>query len=242
MPSLSAPPLIPVALTLAVAGAALLLRCRRRRAPDVSLREIEFVAIDLETTGLDPKRDVPVAIAAVPFVGGAARLDARWVSLVNPGRPIPPEAQAVHGISDADVRDAPRVGAALPLFLEACRDRVVVGHTTRFDLTIVNRAARAAGLPALSGAVLDIGALAHALFPSWWDLSLEGLGRLVEVEPVGRHTAEGDAFTAGAIFLRMIPLLEQHGAGTLRRALRLQRGSALIPSGPGATGGGLAGP
>ena len=87
-----------------------------------------------------------------------------------------------------------------------------------------------------------IGALAHGLFPSWWDLTLEGLGHLVELDPIERHTARGDALTAGLIFLRMIPLLERRGITSLRAALRLQRRAAILPGGPGATGGGLAGP
>lgn len=243
MPPLAVPALVPLALMLAAAGASLVwLGLRRRGGPDIALRDLEFVAIDLETTGLDPRRDVPVALAAIPFVGGQARVEAGCARLVNPGRPIPAAARAVHGIGDADVRDAPAIGVALREFLAVCLDRPVVGHTTHFDLTIVRRASRAAGLPVLNGVVLDIGALAHALFPSWWDLSLEGLGRLLEVEPVGRHTAEGDALTAGLIFLRMIPILEQHGASTLAATRRLQRRGALIPAGPAAEGGAISGP
>jgi hypothetical protein len=64
----------------------------------------------------------------------------------------------------------------------------------------------------------------------------------MELEPVGRHTAEGDALTAGLLFLRLVPWLERRGITTLGAALRLQRRTALIPGGPGATGGGLAGP
>ena len=94
----------------------------------------------------------------------------------------------------------------------------------------------------VTGPVLDIGALAHALFPSWWDLSLEGLAHLVEVQPIGRHTAEGDALTAGLIFVRLVPLLEQRGVTTLSDALAVQRRGPIVPAGPGATGGGLAGP
>ena len=215
---------------------------RPRAKPEVRLRHLDFVAIDIETTGLDPRRDVPVAIAAIPFVEGRPQLGAACIRLVNPGRPIPPASQAIHGISDADVCAAPRVTAALPDFLEVCRGRAIVAHTAHFDLAIINRAARAAGLRQIRDGALDIGALAHALFPSWWDLSLEGLGRLLEVTPIDRHTAQGDALTAGAIFLRMIPLLERRGVSTLSGALRLQRRAALIPAGPGASGGGLAGP
>jgi DNA polymerase III epsilon subunit-like protein len=207
-----------------------------------ALRDLDFVAIDLETTGLDPRRDVAVALAAIPFSGGRARPEEGYTRLVNPGRPIPAASQAIHGIGDADVRDAPPVAEALVEFLRTCRGRPIVAHTAGFDLAILNRAARAARLPALGGAVLDVGAIAHGLFPSWWDLSLEGLGRLLEVEPIDRHTAVGDALTAGLIFLKLVPLLERRAILTLSQALRLQRRTVLLPGGPGVTGGGLAGP
>jgi len=233
----------PILAVAALAGA--LVRLVRRRGaarPDVPLRDLDFVAIDIETTGLDPKRDAIVALAAIPFPGGQPSAAAGYTRRVNPGRPIPAAAQAIHGIGDEDVRDAPPAAAALAEFLERCRDRILVAHTAGFDLTIINRTARAAGLRGLTGPVLDVGLLAHALFPSWWDLSLEGLGRLLEVEVVGRHTADGDALTAGTIFLRMRHLLEQRRIVSLEGALRLQRRGRLIPDGPGATGGGLTGP
>lgn len=227
------------------AGLALIGAAARKwlgRRADPGLRGLEFVAIDTETTGLDPRRDTLVAVAAIPFRDGRPVEDAGYTRLVNPGRPIPAAARAVHGIGDEDVRSAPPAAAALPGFLAACRGRPVVAHTAGFDLAIINRTARQAGLPALDGPVLDIGALAHALFPSWWDLSLEGLCRLLETEAIDRHTARGDALTAGVLFVRLVPLLERRGAATLGRALRLQRRGPLVPPGPGNQGGGLAGP
>jgi DNA polymerase-3 subunit epsilon len=237
-------PLLALGPILAVPALAFFRRARRRgpARPDVPLRDLDFVAIDIETTGLDPRRDAIVALAAIPFLGGRPSTATGYARLVNPGRPIPLDAQLVHGISDGDVRDAPSVTAALPEFLERCRGGALVAHSADFDLAIINRAARAAHLPQLGGPILDVGRLAHALFPSWWDLSLEGLGRLLEVEVLGRHTAEGDALTAGKILVHMRPLLEQRGVRTLEAALRLQRRGVLIPSGPSATGGGLAGP
>ena len=232
-----------LAATALASGAAVRWRHRcRSPEPEVALADLEFVAIDLETTGLDPQRDAIVALAAIPFAGGGPRSEASYVSLVDPGRPIPPAAQAIHGIRDADVLGAPSAAEALPRFLDVCRNRAIVAHTAAFDLAFINRFARSAGLSKLRAVVLDVGALAHGLFPSWWDLSLEGLGRLLEVEPVDRHTARGDALSAGLIFLKMVPLLERRGAGTLSGTLKLQRRVALLPGGPGATGGGLAGP
>lgn len=57
---------------------------------------------DLETTGVDVANDRIVSLGAM-IVGGAT-VEHRF----NPGRPIPPEATAVHGITDADVADKPR--------------------------------------------------------------------------------------------------------------------------------------
>lgn len=236
--------LLPVLATsvLTAGAAAWWVYQRRQTAAHVPLGGLDFVAIDVETTGLDPRRDDIVALAAIPFVGGSPRPDTSCVELVNPGRPIPVAAQVIHGIGDAEVRDALPAARVLPRFLDVCRHHPIVAHTASFDLAFINRSARAAELPALRGTVLDVGALAHGLFPSWWDLSLEGLARLLEVELIDRHTARGDALSAGLIFLRMTPLLQRHGVDTLARALKLQRRTALVSDGPGPTGGGLAGP
>ena len=236
--------LAPALVASAFVSSAALWRSYRRRSvrSPVDLADLEFVAIDLETTGLDPRRDAIVALAAIPFTGSPPRPEGGYVTLVDPGRPIPPAARAIHGIGDADVRGAPSAEDALSRFLEVCDGRPIIAHTAAFDLAFINRFARAGRLPTVRGVVLDIGAIAHGLFPSWWDLSLEGLGRLLEFDPIDRHTARGDALSAGAMFLRMIPLLERHGVRTLQGTLKVQRRAALLPGGPGATGGGLAGP
>ena len=238
-------PFLPALLAVAIAPGLVALWWRRRArhdAPTTALRSLAFVAIDTETTGLDPRRDALVALAGIPFQDGQPRPADGYARLVNPGRPIPDAARAIHGIADADVKDAALPAEALPPFLALCAGHAIVAHTAPFDLAVINRAARAAGLDPLVGPVLDIGALAHAVLPSWWDLSLEGLARLVEMEPIARHTAEGDALTAGMIFVKLIPLLERRGAGTLRAAIALQHRAPIISAGPGATGGGLAGP
>ncbi len=230
------------AAALTVGAAAWRLHDRRDAAARVPLDALDFVAIDLETTGLDPQRDDIVALAAIPFVDGAPRPDDGCVELVNPGRPIPAPAQAIHGISDAEVRDAPPAVQVVPRFLDVCGRHPIVAHTAAFDLAFIRRAAAAAGLPGPRGIVLDVGALAHGLFPSWWDLSLEGLARLLEMELIDRHTARGDALSAGLIFLRLTPLLQRRGADTLARAMKIQRRAALFQDGPGPAGGGLGGP
>ena len=66
----------------------------------------EFVIVDVETTGTDPKMADLVEIAAVKVKGG--KITDRWSTLVNPGRPI--VGNQMHGITDADVKKAPEPG------------------------------------------------------------------------------------------------------------------------------------
>ena len=67
-----------------------------------------FVALDLETTGLNPERDAIIEIGAVRFRDGEPQ--ERFHTLVDPGRPIPYEIQQLTGIGDADVAGKPRFG------------------------------------------------------------------------------------------------------------------------------------
>lgn len=88
--------------------------------------------LDVETTGRDPALDRIVEVGIVLGVGG--QIVARHAWLINPGRPIPPEVTAVHGITDADVADKPsfaelageilgKLGAAIPAAYNASFDR-----------------------------------------------------------------------------------------------------------------------
>lgn len=125
----------------------------------------ELLGFDLETTGIDPFTDVPVSYALVRWEGGR-RVDAE-AGLVDPGRPIPAAASAVHGISTDRARQQ---GIALPaacsrivaaLLDAASRGVPVVGMHVCFDLTIVDQLCRRHHGRSLSqlgwhGPVLDV--------------------------------------------------------------------------------------
>jgi hypothetical protein len=88
------------------------------------------VVLDTETT------DLPGAVcelAVVDAASGEVLLD----TLVNPAVPISPEAQWVHGLTDADVADAPPWPEVLPLLLEVTRDRNVLAYNAEFDYGVI---------------------------------------------------------------------------------------------------------
>jgi DNA polymerase-3 subunit epsilon len=180
-----------------------------------------FVAIDVETTGLDANRDAIVSVAVVPFVEG--RPAEGYDTLVNPGRPIPAVSTRIHGITDGMVADAPRFGDVLDELEARCGDAVVVGHGVAFDLTLLERERRARDRPPLPNTALCTMRLAAALYPGGGDVTLESLAGRFGVPVVGRHTARGDALIAGGLMLGLLPELARRGHCTLEDAVWLQR-------------------
>src|SRR5215510_14529525 len=72
------------------------------------LAALPAVALDLETTGLDPERDRIVQIAVIPMLGPRVLDEPRLERIVDPGMPIPSTATLIHGLADADVAGAAR--------------------------------------------------------------------------------------------------------------------------------------
>jgi DNA polymerase-3 subunit epsilon len=153
-----------------------------------------LAAFDLESTGVDPATDriVEVAVLTLSPVGPASLFHSR----VNPGRPIPAAATAVHRIADADVAGAPRfreIAAELARRLDGC-DLAGFG-IGGFDLPLLAAEFARSGVPFhMAGrAVLD----ALAVFRRWEPRSLSAavafyLGR----EHAGAHSATQDVGAA----------------------------------------------
>ena len=201
---------------------------RPRRLPDEpleALRRRGFIAIDLETTGLDPRRDRIVSVAAIKFAGDEAV--PALVTLVNPGRPIPASATRIHGIDAAMVADAPDEESVVGRLDAICAGQAIVGHGVAFDATVVARArGRAIAVP-VPLAILCTQRLAASLYPAWNDLSLEAVSDALGVSITGRHTAEGDAVAAGRLLIALLPGLQARGIRTLAEALWLQESGAM---------------
>lgn len=98
-----------------------------------------YVCIDLETTGLDPKRDKIIEIGAVKVEAG--QVLAQWESFVNPRRKLEERIVELTGIRDEQLMDAPTIGEILPAFLDFVEDRVLLGHGVLFDFSFIKKAA-----------------------------------------------------------------------------------------------------
>ncbi len=148
----------------------------------------EFVIVDVETTGTDPRMADLVEIAAVKVKGG--KITDRWSTLVNPGRPI--VGNQMHGIKDADVKKAPKPDDAARQAVKFIGDSKVVGHSVGFDLGFLE-AALGDGTHFESGRYLDTLTIAREGYPDLENYKLETLSRFFGIELAQAHRAGPDA-------------------------------------------------
>jgi CBS domain-containing protein len=191
---------------------------RRQALGAVPLIGLDAVAIDLETTGLDPKTARIVEAAAVAIVGGHVEETDNLRLLVDPGQPIPAAATAVHGIGDAAVAGRPAAGEALDRLDAYVGDRLVIGHSVGFDLAVLETEAARSKRNWRHRRWLDTRLLAEFARPSLPDFSLEVVAGWLGVAVEGRHSALGDALLAARIFVALLPHLRARGVRTVADA------------------------
>ncbi len=147
-----------------------------------------FVAFDLETTGLDPKKDAIIEIAMVRFDADGNTL-AEFSSLVHPGMAIPEEASSITGITDADVETAPAFGDIRAEVAAFFGDSAVVAHNADFDTAFL----RECGFDFSTAPVVDTFRLAQLAFPEERSMNLSNLAEVSGYFHEGAHRALSDA-------------------------------------------------
>lgn len=194
--------------------------------PQTALMDLPAIAIDTETTGLDPQRDRVISIGAVRLQG--ERLFRSWTlnMLVNPGRSIPSRTIPVHGISNSMVAGAPTFEQVADRIVEQTTGLVLVGHRIDFDVAILGAELQRCGRLWRPIAAFDIMLLYAGLFPDRQSLLLEDIAADLGIQVVGRHSALGDALTAGEVFVRLVAALTERGVSSLEAAQALQQKAA----------------
>jgi ATP-dependent DNA helicase DinG len=156
-----------------------------------------YVALDLETTGLDPARESIIEIGAITFRDHDI-LDS-FDSLINPGRDIPPFISQMTGITDSMVAGAPSLYSLRATISDVLADHVLVGHNIEFDLGFLREARLVRG-----NRRIDTVTLASILAP---EAGRFGLGALAEFfnfpSAGGNHRALVDAEQTVELFLAL---------------------------------------
>jgi DNA polymerase III subunit epsilon len=127
------------------------------------LVDVEFVVLDLETTGGSPANDRITEVGAVKIRGG--EVIGTFQTLVNPGVSIPPLISALTGITDPMVADEEPIEVVLPCLLEFIGRAVLVAHNASFDRRFVQANLERHGYQRLANRVVCTARLARKLLP-----------------------------------------------------------------------------
>ena len=169
----------------------------------------EYIAFDLETTGLDAKSDAVIEIGAVRMRDGEV-LD-RFSSFAWPGHPLSPKTVSLTSITDEMLKGAPRPEQAVDAFLDWAGDTPLVAHNAEFDTGFIRAYCRRSGRP-FDPMYIDTMLLAQYLCPQLNNHKLDTVANHLELPPFHHHRACDDAQVCGDILARLIPRLEELGA------------------------------
>ena len=165
----------------------------------------EFVAFDLETTGLSPESDRIVEVGAVKF-DASGEILGEFERLVNPLRPSGAGARAVHGISDAELALAETAEVVLPEFVDFLGDpqrTTLLAHNASFDAGFLGRELARLGRPIPGHAVVDTLALARRRWPKMGSHRLGFLAQRLGLDPLGPHRALADSRRVRGLWLAL---------------------------------------
>src|SRR5271157_4780651 len=163
------------------------------------------IVLDTETTGLDPAAGHRIVEIACIELAHHIPTGREFHRYVNPGRDIPADAHAVHGLSEEFLAAHPPFEAVIDEFLMFIGADPLVIHNAEFDIAFLNAELARSGRPLLAPTHIDTLTMARQRFPGA-PASLDALCRRFEIDNSGRtsHGAQIDCSLLAAVYLELI--------------------------------------
>ena len=172
-----------------------------------------LIILDTETTGLDHKTEKIIEIAAAKMVNG--EVTETFTSLVNPEKPIRHSSFLVHGITDEEVADAPKMPEVLPKFLEFVGDCTYVAHNALFDYSFINEAMKEHLGQKFTNPRIDTFEMYRSVFPDDPSHGLSSLLARFKFPPEVKHRALDDTLNLARVYPKLKALYDQKYAWQL---------------------------
>ncbi|NLI60990.1 MAG: PolC-type DNA polymerase III [Clostridiales bacterium] len=170
------------------------------------------IVFDIETTGLDPKKDRITEIGAVKIVNKEV-VDS-FQTFVNPEVPIPAKITKLTGINDDMVKDAPLIHQALEMFKDFCGDAALAAHNAPFDIGFVREKGKDIGWK-INNPIIDTLILSRELIQDLKRHRLDQVAKHFDIRLDNHHRAKDDATATGQILIKLFEMLEDMGIGRL---------------------------
>lgn len=202
-----------------------------------SWRSVPYCVLDMETTGLNPRRDSILSIGLVCIEDARIHMNNQWYTLVRPPDDVtvPVESIRIHGLLRNEVAEAPTFEEILPELMEYLYGRVLVVHYSPIDVGFLNRTLRTLYNTTLRGPAIDTILLAQTLHEyehltgghhatnQGGVTTLSALAEKSNIPIHAQHNALGDAITTAQLFLSQATRMEKYGFESLRKILKAGR-------------------
>ncbi len=183
--------------------------CKKTQNKDFLNKKIEeakYIVIDTETTGIDPKKDAILSIAAIKVKN--FRIVNIYNTFVDAEVKIPEESKKIHHIDDYHLQDKPKIYEIIPDLIKFIGpDAIIVGHHVKFDYDILNRDIEKHFGTRLYNPTIDTGHIYRYLNNIDDSVSLDTIVEKYLSKVIDRHSAFGDALATAEVFIKMIQQL-----------------------------------
>ena len=178
-----------------------------------------FIALDFETTGLQPEVDRVIEVAAILFKDGEPA--DRYTTLVNPGIPIPKLIEEITGITNNMVADAPSESSIIDEFFQFMGDIPIVAHNTPFDLAYLEAMADRHDKKLPDRKYYDTLTLSRGMLYFQPAHNLSAVSDYFSLSTEGAHRAESDTENCGQIFVELIEEASSYSLDLISRIVAL---------------------
>lgn len=190
------------------------------------LSELEFCALDLETTGGNALFNRIVEIGIIKFnLNGT--IDT-YHTLVNPQQIIPDDVISIHGITNDMVKDSPTIDEILPAVINFIDNKILVIQNPSFDLAFLEEAMSRAKLPVPEWSSFDTVRMARYAFPDYPNHKLGTLCRMLGID-LNYHRALSDANGCLEVFKRIIKMKDENNTWTLQNLITYHNNLISLP-------------
>jgi DNA polymerase-3 subunit epsilon len=197
-----------------------------RRTP---LAAAHWVVVDCETSGLNPKRDRLLSVAAVGVTAERIAAGRAYAAVLQQQEPSRVDNILVHGLGGEAQLGGDPAQQVLRELAGFMNDAIPVAFHAPFDKAVLAKASSQAGVPAARKRWLDLAVLAPVLFPDRKANDLDSWLAAFAIECAARHEALGDAYATAQLLLVVLGKARSEGVATAEALIRLASSAAWLP-------------
>ena len=183
---------------------------RSEKGKSIIAFPVDYVVIDVETTGLDPTYCEIIEVSAIKYSSGA--VSDRFTSLVKPSEPIDDYIADLTGITNEMLSNAPDPAAVLPTFASFVSDSILVGYNVNFDINFLYDNLKPLGVT-LSNSFIDVLRLARRVVTDVPNHKLVTIANYYGISPEISHRSSADCETCNNCFVKLqSSIIEKYGS------------------------------